>query len=192
MITTASARLAADVLMRPAELADAAGFARAYQRSLDHLRPTEPVRAQGYYTLAGQTERLRAQLAERDAGRLMPWVLVREPDDGPGEPDVVGAITLSQITYGPLRSASVGYWIDAGHLRRGLASAAVRAVCAAADGELGLHRLEAGTLVENTASQRVLTGCGFTLYGTAEKYLHINGAWRDHRLFQKILNDRRP
>ncbi|MYT27328.1 MULTISPECIES: GNAT family protein [unclassified Streptomyces] len=192
MITTASARLAADVLMRPAELADAAGFARSYQRSLDHIRATEPVRAEGYYTTAGQTERLRALLAERDAGRVMPWVLVREPDDGSDEPDVAGAITLSQITYGPLRSASVGYWIDAGQLRRGLASAALRAVCAVADRELGLHRLEAGTLLDNTASQRVLTGCGFTLYGTAEKYLHINGAWRDHRLFQKILNDRHP
>ncbi|MFF2810756.1 GNAT family N-acetyltransferase [Streptomyces sp. NPDC058000] len=194
MITT-SARLTPDVLMRPAELADAAGFSRAYLRSLDHLRHTEPHRADGYYTPAGQADRLREQLAERDAGRVMPWVLVREADGGSeesGEPDVVGAITLSQITYGPLRSASVGYWIDAGHLRRGLAAAALRAVCEAADRELGLHRVEAGTLVDNTASQRVLTGCGFTPYGTAEKYLHINGAWRDHRLFQKILNDRHP
>ncbi|GAA2643707.1 GNAT family protein [Streptomyces lunalinharesii] len=189
---TSSARLAPDVLMRPAELADAAGFSRSYLRNLDHLRPTEPPRPDDFYTPAGQAERLAAQLAERDAGRVLPWVLVREPDDGSGEPDVVGAITLSQITYGPLRSASVGYWIDVGQLRRGLAVAAVRAACAAADRELGLHRLEAGTLVDNVASQRVLTGCGFAPYGTAEKFLHINGAWRDHRLFQKILNDRHP
>ncbi|MEU7636189.1 MULTISPECIES: GNAT family N-acetyltransferase [unclassified Streptomyces] len=192
---TSSARLAPDVLMRPAEPADAAGYSRAYQRSLDHLRPTEPHRADGFYTPAGQAERLRGQLAERDAGRVMPWVLVREADGGSGpsgEVEVVGSITLSQITYGPLRSASVGYWIDVGHLRRGLAAAALRAVCEAADRDLGLHRLEAGTLVDNVASQRVLTGCGFTLYGTAEKFLHIDGAWRDHRLFQKILNDRHP
>ncbi|ANZ14622.1 GNAT family N-acetyltransferase [Streptomyces noursei] len=191
MITT-SVRLAPDVLMRPAELADATWLSRSYQRSLDHLRRTEPRREEGFYTPAGQVERLRGQLAERDAGRVMPWVLVREADEGSGEPDVVGSITLSQITYGPLRSASVGYWIDAGHLRRGLASAAVRAVCALADRELGLHRLEAGTLLDNAASQRVLEGCGFTPYGTAEKYLFINGAWQDHRLFQKILNDRLP
>ncbi|MCK7621577.1 GNAT family N-acetyltransferase [Streptomyces sp. RS10V-4] len=178
--------------MRPAEVADAAGFSRAYVRSLEHLRRTEPVRAEGFYTEAGQRARLRSVLAERDAGRAMPWVLVSEPDGDRGEPEVAGAITLSQIAYGPLRSASVGYWIDAGHLRRGLASAAVRAVCALADEELGLHRLEAGTLLDNVASQRVLTGCGFTPYGTAERYLHIDGAWRDHRLFQKILNDRRP
>ncbi|MFE6689838.1 GNAT family N-acetyltransferase [Streptomyces sp. NPDC057743] len=191
MITT-SAWLAPDVLMRPAELTDAAGFSRAYQRSREHLRRTEPDRGEAFYTPTGQVERLRAQLAEQAAGRLALWVLVRASDDASAEPDVAGAITLSGITYGPLHSASVGYWIDAGQVRRGLAAAALRAVCAAADGELGLHRLEAGTLVDNVASQRVLTGCGFTLYGTAEKYLHINGAWRDHRLFQKILNDRRP
>ncbi|KUL38033.1 alanine acetyltransferase [Streptomyces sp. NRRL F-4489] len=191
MITT-SVRLVPGIVLRPAEVADAAAFARAYQRSLEHLRPTEPVRAADYYTPAGQEARLRAAVAERDAGRAMPWVLAGEVDGGSGEPEVAGAITLSQITYGPLRSASVGYWIDVGHLRRGLASAALRAVCALADEELGLHRLEAGTLLENTASQRVLTGCGFTPYGTAERYLHINGAWRDHRLFQKILNDRNP
>ncbi|WP_043268226.1 GNAT family protein [Streptomyces sp. CT34] len=189
MITT-SVRLAHDTLMRPAEPADAGGLARAYQRSRDHLRGTEPDRDEAFYTPAGQSERLRSQLAERDAGRLMPWVLVGEPDGG--EPEIAGAVTLSQITYGPLCSASVGYWISADHLRRGLASAAVTAVCAAADAELGLHRLEAGTLLDNLASQRVLTKCGFTPYGTAENYLHINGAWRDHRLFQKILNDRRP
>src|SRR5205809_6794598 len=98
MITT-SVRLAPDVLLRPVEHADAAGFARAYQRSREHLRATEPDRGEAYYTLAGQVERLRAHLAERDAGRLMPWVLVHEgAADGAGEPsgepDVVGAITL--------------------------------------------------------------------------------------------------
>ncbi|QHC24231.1 GNAT family N-acetyltransferase [Streptomyces sp. GS7] len=191
MITT-SVQLAPDVLMRPAEPADAGGLSRAYQRSRDHLRHTEPDRGEAFYTPAGQSERLRYQLAERDAGRVMPWVLVRESGDRAAEPEIAGAITLSQITHGPLCSASVGYWIDAGHLRRGLASAAVTAVCAAADTELGLHRVEAGTLLDNLASQRVLTTCGFTPYGTAENYLHINGAWRDHRLFQKILNDRRP
>ncbi|TJZ58817.1 GNAT family N-acetyltransferase [Streptomyces piniterrae] len=119
------------------------------------------------------------------------------PDSAPEaksapEPHIVGAITLSDIALGPFRSAGVGYWIAADHVGHGLATAAVNQVCATADRALGLHRLEAGTLVDNVASQRVLAKCGFTPYGTAAHYLHINGAWRDHRLFQKILNDRRP
>ncbi|MFG2287467.1 GNAT family N-acetyltransferase [Streptomyces sp. NPDC048595] len=192
MISVSSVRLTTDVLMRPATPEDATGLARSYLRSRDHLRPWEPDRDEAFFTPAGQAARLRESLAERHAGRAMPWVLVREPDGGGAEPDIVGTITLSGIVRGPFRSGNVGYWVDAGQVRRGLASAAVRAVCAAADAELGLHRLQAGTLLDNTASQRVLTKCGFTPFGTAENYLHINGAWRDHRLFQKILNDRRP
>ncbi|MFE1774533.1 GNAT family N-acetyltransferase [Streptomyces sp. NPDC059008] len=192
MISASSVRLTSDVLMRPAVSEDAAGLARSYLRSRDHLRPWEPDRDEAFFTPAGQAERLREMLAERGAGRSMPWVLVREPDGGAAEPDIVGTITLSGIVRGPFHSGNVGYWIDAGQVGRGLASAALRAVCAAADTELGLHRLQAGTLVHNAASQRVLTKCGFTLFGTAEDYLHINGAWRDHRLFQKILNGRRP
>ena len=60
--------------------------------------------------------------------------------------------------------------------------------CAQAQGR-GLHRVEAGTLVHNESSQRVLEACGFEYYGTAPKFLFINGAWQDHRLYQRILHD---
>jgi ribosomal-protein-alanine N-acetyltransferase len=56
--------------------------------------------------------------------------------------------------------------------------------------ELGLHRLEAGTMVDNVPSRRVLEACGYEQYGMAPKLLHLNGAWRDHVLFQKLLHDR--
>ncbi|MFJ9407464.1 GNAT family N-acetyltransferase [Streptomyces sp. NPDC101393] len=182
-------RLTPDILMRPAAPEDAAGLSRAYGRNRDHLRPWEPRRDEGFFTPEGQSRRLRDQLAEQHAGRLVPWVLVQEAEAGT-DPEFVGTITLSPIVLGPLRSAGVGYWIAAGQSGRGLATAALNAVCVVADEELGLHRIEAGTLPDNHASPRVLAKCGFTHYGTAERYLHINGAWRDHSLFQKILNDR--
>lgn len=75
---------------------------------------------------------------------------------------------------------------------QGTGDGAVEEVCRIAREELGLHRVEAGTLVDNTASQRVLAKAGFEQYGTAPKYLHINGAWRDHRLFQRLLHDDPP
>lgn len=52
--------------------------------------------------------------------------------------------------------------------------------------ELGLHRIEAGTLPRNVASQRVLERNGFERFGLARRYLQIAGRWRDHVLFQKI------
>lgn len=65
----------------------------------------------------------------------------------------------------------------------GRATAAVADVITIAFGELGLHRLQAETLLYNTASQRVLTRCGFRPFGIAPSYLKIAGKWQDHVLF---------
>lgn len=182
---TESARITPDVVMRPATMEDADGLARAALRSRAHLEPWEPTRPEDYFTSRAQSARLRSQLEESRAGRAAPWVLDR---DG----EIVGAVTLSTIVLGPLRSGNLGYWIGVDHIGRGLATAAVTYACASADTELGLHRVEAGTLLDNVPSQRVLTKCGFEEFGVAPEFLHINGAWRDHRLFQRILNDRLP
>jgi len=48
---------------------------------------------------------------------------------------------------------------------------------------LGMHRLEVNIRPENTASLRVVEKLGLTEVGYAKGYLHIDGDWRDHRLF---------
>jgi ribosomal-protein-alanine N-acetyltransferase len=53
-------------------------------------------------------------------------------------------------------------------------------------GELGLHRLEAGTLPDNFGSQRVLEKNGFERFGLAHRFLLIAGEWRDHVLFERV------
>lgn len=178
--------LAPDVVLRPVSAADAVALARAYRNSREHLRPWEPVRPDGFFTTEGQAARLAELLELRRAGRAMPWVLA----DGHGE--ILGIVNLSNIVRASFRSTNLGYWIAAGHTGRGLATAAVTAACRDADERLGLHRIEAGTVLANAASQRVLAKCGFELIGTAKGYLHIDGEWKDHFLFQKILNDSPP
>ncbi len=103
--------------------------------------------------------------------------------------EVVGRVNLNNIVRGVFQSASVGYWTDGGHTGRGLATAMVEHAVEQAVADR-LHRLEAGTLVDNVASQGVLRRAGFTQFGSAEKYLFIAGAWQDHLLFQRILHDR--
>ena len=46
-------------------------------------------------------------------------------------------------------------------------------------GELGLHRLQAETLLDNVASQKVLERNGFVRIGMAPTYLKIAGRWQD-------------
>ncbi|MFF8604339.1 GNAT family N-acetyltransferase [Streptomyces sp. NPDC015346] len=163
--------------IRPAEPTDAPALAAALLRNRAHLGPTEPYRSERYYTAEGQAERLA------DGGAR--WFAV----DGEA---IVGAAILSQIFLGPFRSASLGYWVDGAYTGRGLAGRLVEEVCRAARDELGLHRIQAGTLLDNHASQRVLAKSGFERIGTAPRYLHIDGAWRDHHLFQRILHDNPP
>jgi ribosomal-protein-alanine N-acetyltransferase len=160
---------------------DAAAMADAYRRNREHLAPWDPRRDEEFYTEAGQAAAIAGQLASVSSGLLAAWVLTHEDR-------VVGRVNLNNIVMGVLRSASIGYWVDAEHLGKGLASGAVEYACAQAQGR-GLHRVEAGTLLHNTASQRVLERCGFEVYGMAPRFLFIAGDWQDHRLYQRILHD---
>lgn len=48
---------------------------------------------------------------------------------------------------------------------------------------VGLHRAEIDIRPENLASLRVVEKLGFRYEGLKERYIHINGAWRDHFVF---------
>lgn len=176
-------RLDAEVRLRPVTEADAASLAAALTRSRAYMSRWEPRRPDAFYTEQGQRERLAELLADREAGRVMPWVLADEEDRA------VGGFNLNAVVLGSFHSATLGYWVDVTCAGRGQATAAVRLICDLARDELRLHRVEAGTVLDNVASQRVLTKCGFEQFGLAPRYMHIDGEWRDHRLFQRILHD---
>jgi ribosomal-protein-alanine N-acetyltransferase len=158
---------------------DAAEVAALFVANHDFLAPFEPFRPAEFYTADGQRAYLEDVLRQHDAGMCVPHVIVL---DG----RIVGRITLSGIVRGPFLSASVGYWVAESANGRGVASAAMAEIARLAFGELGLHRIEASTLVDNAASQRVLERNGFRRYGMAPRYLRINGEWRDHVLFQLL------
>lgn len=167
--------------LRSLVLADAAPLAAAFNRNRAHLAPWDPPRPAEFWTEAGQRRRIELELDAVAQGRLAVWVV------GAGEL-VVGRVALNNVVHGPFRSASLGYWVDAAHTGRGVATWATERVCAEAL-RMGLHRVEAGTMLHNAASQAVLRRCGFTQFGTAERYLFIAGAWQDHHLFHKVLHD---
>ncbi|WP_327252985.1 GNAT family N-acetyltransferase [Streptomyces sp. NBC_01244] len=173
------------VEMREIRTADAAGVAEALDRNRAYMAPYEPRRAEEFYTEAGQRGRIEELLTARADRRARPFVLLAA--DG-----VAGTITLQNIVRGALSSGAIGYWVDQAWAGKGLATAALHEVCRIARDEERLHRVEAGTRAENLASQRVLAKAGFEQYGLAPRYLHVGGDWRDHRLFQLLLNDEPP
>ncbi|MFD3876053.1 GNAT family N-acetyltransferase [Streptomyces sp. NPDC058623] len=113
-----------------------------------------PDRGDTYF--AGFEERHRELMAEQEAGLHFFHVLVDE--DG----QVLGRVNLIDVADG---SAELGYRIAERAAGRGLATAAVREVCALAGAEYGLTTLRAVTTLDNPGSRTVLTRTGFTLVG---------------------------
>lgn len=140
----------------------------------EFLAPYVPDQPESFLTVQAQRERIA--VAEHLYGIL---------DDGA----LAGTMALSNLAHGSFQSASLGYWVDEVRNGRGLATRAVSAIVEITFGELGLHRLEAGTLVDNISSRRVLEKNHFSRIGVAPRYLRIAGEWRDHVLFQRTAED---
>ena len=167
--------------IRPLERDDAEELAGLLARNRSFLAPFEPERPASFFSTAGQRVRLDELEDRRRIGAGNVYAILDEDE-------IAGTISLSNVVRGAFQSANIGYWVDRDRNGRGLASRAVEAVAAEAFGPIGLHRLEAGTLVDNIASQRVLEKNGFTRIGVAPRYLRIGGAWRDHVLYQRTVD----
>jgi ribosomal-protein-alanine N-acetyltransferase len=148
----------------------------------EFLAPWEPQRSDDYFTHEHQEAAVGDSLKQYEAGATVPHVILEDDE-------IVGRITLSNIVRGPFQSANLGYWVAAAVNGRGVASAAVGAMIRLAFDELGLHRIEAGTLLHNVGSQRVLERNGFIRFGVAPRYLRIAGVYQDHAIYQRLADD---
>jgi ribosomal-protein-alanine N-acetyltransferase len=161
-------------ILRPVVPDDSGELARLLRENRDFMAPFEPLRNERFFTSEGQRERI-----EESSSASFAIIL-----DGA----IVGGVTISDLLYGPFRSATLGYWVAQRLNRRGLATRAVREAVEIAFRELDLHRLEAGTLVHNVPSQRVLEKNRFERIGLARRYLQIAGEWQDHLLYQRTAD----
>ena len=94
-----------------------------------------------------------------------------------------GQLTINNIVRGSAQFASVGYWLDRDFAGRGVMP---RAVAMAIDHCFtggGLHRIEVCIRPENSNSLRVVEKLGIREVGFAPRFLHIDGEWRDHRIY---------
>ena len=103
-----------------------------------------------------------------------------------GKENFIGQITLGGIIFGALRGAHIGYWIDQRFANLGLTSRAVNMLTDFAFNNLKLHRIEINIRPENEASKKVAEKCGYEFESLRPKFLHIDGAWRDHLSYVKV------
>jgi ribosomal-protein-alanine N-acetyltransferase len=116
--------------------------------------------------------------------------LIRQLDDESGMPFVIevqgvvqGQLNVANILYGSVSSAVIGYWVSPEVAGRGVAPTSVALVTDYLMNQVGLHRVEIDVRPENTASLRVIEKLGFRYEGIKQRYIHINGDWRDHYIF---------
>ena len=146
--------------LRPLRLRDATAWREVRTRNARWLRPWEatlPLAEQDApTTYASMVRRLRSEARE---GRSLPFALIVGGA-------FAGQVTVGGIARGSLLSAYIGYWIDQRAAGQGI-----------------MHRVEINIRPENLASLRVVEKLGFRPEGLRERYLHIDGDWRDHLSF---------
>ena len=171
------------VTLRPLAPGDRRAWREIRQRNSAWLTPwdaTSPPGARSRPRTFGAMVRDMRRSARQ--GRQLPFAIEY---DG----RFVGQLTVNNIVRGSGQFASIGYWIDERFAGRGIMTRAVAMAIDHCFGPVGLHRIEVAIRPENTASLRVVEKLGIQEYGFARRYLHIDGEWRDHRLFAITRED---
>ena len=183
VVLTSSSPRSGTVTLRPIRASDAHDWEAARRRNRDWLNPwdaTPPpassARPRSFRALARQLS------AAARKGQTLPFVI---------EVDGVfaGQITVSNIVRGSAQFATIGYWIDQRFAGKGIVPRAAAMAIDHCFGPVGLHRIEVAVRPENSNSLRVVEKLGLREYGYAPRFLHINGAWCDHRLYAVTVEE---
>jgi ribosomal-protein-alanine N-acetyltransferase len=102
---------------------------------------------------------------------------------------LAGQLTVGNVVRGAFNSAYVGYWVDQNVAGQGVMPTALALAIDHCFGAVGLHRVEANVRPENTASRRVVEKLGFREEGLHQRYLAIDGAYRDHIGYALTVED---
>ena len=174
---------AEEITLRPIRRGDAYPWELARKRSAAWLHPWDatsppgtPARPKTYVKAIAQLRRA----ARRGAG--FPFAL---EVDG----EFAGQVSVNNIVRGSAQFASVGYWIDERFAGRGIMPRAVAMVIDHCLTSAGLHRIEICIRPENSNSLRVVEKLGLREIGYAPFFLHIDGEWRDHRIYAITLEE---
>jgi [ribosomal protein S5]-alanine N-acetyltransferase len=172
-----------DVELRPLRRSDAQVWRAVRSANVSWLTPweaTHPDADAGPPPTFGQM--VRSFNREARSGRMLPLAVTYRGD-------LVGQLTVSGIAWGSLRSAHAGYWVDRRVAGRGVIPTALALAVDHCFFTVGLHRIEINIRPENAASLRVAHKLGFRPEGLRPRYLHIDGAWRDHASFALTVED---
>lgn len=181
------ARLSAGAVgLRPLAYRDAGAWVELRQRNLRWLAPWEATppgtRRLEPASRSAFVATLRANRQQARAGASLPFVITYRDQ-------LAGHLTIGNIVRGSLNSGYAGYWVDEAVAGRGVVPTALALAVDHCFTVVGLHRVEANVRPENAASRRVVEKVGFRDEGIRQRYLHIDGAYRDHICYALTTED---
>jgi ribosomal-protein-alanine N-acetyltransferase len=175
------------IYLRYPRMSDYAAWAQLRGDSSEFLRPWEPIWSDDELSKAAFRRRLKRYHHDARQDLAYAFLVFRQGDDV-----LTGGVTLSNVRRGVVQTCAMGYWSGLPFARHGYTFEAVAAMVPFIFETLGLHRIEAACLPENTASRALLAKAGFREEGLALRYLQINGEWRDHVLFGLLEDEPWP
>ncbi|MFT4233118.1 MAG: GNAT family protein [Leucobacter sp.] len=173
------------VALRIVRQRDAEPLRRLLQANRGWLRRWEATHPSGLGAEPGTTSMrptVRLLRKQMRMGSGLPFVVLYDDE-------IVGQLSISELSGGALQSAQIGYWVSEHVAGRGIAPRAVAMAIDYLFGGLHLHRVEICIRPENTASLRVVEKLRLRYEGRREAYIHIDGAWRDHDCFAVTLEE---
>jgi ribosomal-protein-alanine N-acetyltransferase len=172
---------ASGVVLRPYRRSDAAAWSASRRANEEWLARWEPTPPRGSWADLNSPGSFRAVYRElrrvARAGQAMPFAVCVS---WRSRERLVGQVTIGNIVRRAFCSGYAGYWIDSRYAGRGIIPIALALSVDHAFRHGGLHRVEVNIRPENTASRRVVEKLGFREEAHHARYLHIDGAWRDH------------
>jgi [ribosomal protein S5]-alanine N-acetyltransferase len=164
------------VMVRPYRRSDARDWSRVRRANEQWLARWEPTPPGSWYELNAPSSFryvLRELRRAARGGEAMPFAVCYQ-----GE--LVGQLSIGNIVRRAFCSGYAGYWVDSKRAGLGIIPTALALVVDHAFRAGGLHRIEVNIRPENAPSRRVVEKLGFREEAYHPRYLHIDGAWRDH------------
>jgi ribosomal-protein-serine acetyltransferase len=171
--------IAPDAVLRPFRASDAAELTKAIAANREHLARWLPwAESHSFEDSVSYLARKRAQI---------------EADDG-----FEGAIVLDGRIVGGAgfhgvdwinRSTSIGYWLAAEAVGRGLVSGTVRALLDHAFGVWDLHRVVIEAVVDNARSRAIPERLGFREEALLREAKLIRGRYEDAVLYSMLASE---
>nr|WP_237464923.1 GNAT family protein [Leucobacter luti] len=171
--------------MRVVRAGDAEALRALLRGNRDWLRRWEATHPSGRSIEPGSVPMrptIRAYRRQLKAGSGVPFVILYDTE-------IVGQLSISELSGGALQSSQIGYWVSEHAAGRGIAPTAVALAIDYVFVTLGLHRVEICIRPENAASLRVVEKLRMRPEGRRAAYIHIDGAWRDHDCFVALRED---